>query len=81
MDSDPGTGKMRFNNSPQQAATVLRFNDITLLGAPVGSQFDNIINASDSDAKVSRRVFINGGTVPHLQFLVTAVEQKSITTT
>ena len=29
MDSDPGAGKMRFNNSPQQAATVLRFNDTT----------------------------------------------------
>ena len=76
MDSDPGAGKMRFNNSPQQAATVLRFNDTTALGAPVGNQFDAITTASDSDAKVSGRVFVNGGTVPHLQFLVTAVEAK-----
>ena len=73
MDSDPGVGRARFNAVPQQSATVLRLNDITSLGAPVGNQFDAIASASNSNTKVTGRVFINGGTVPRLSFVVTAV--------
>jgi len=76
MDSDPGVGRARFNAVPQQSATVLRFNDITSLGAPVGNQFDAIATASTSNSKVGGRVFINGGTVPRLSFRVTGVEAK-----
>ena len=76
MDSDPGVGKVRFNTVPQQAATVLRLNDITALGAPVGNQFDAIATASNSITKVTGRVFINGGTVPRLSFRVTGVSAQ-----
>lgn len=73
MDSDPGTGKLRFGAVPQNASTVLRVSTATALGSPVGPLLAALGLASTSTIKVAGRIFVAGNAAKMMEFNVTAV--------
>lgn len=75
-DSDPGNGKMRLGSATQNAATVIRVDNLAGNGGDV-TAFLSALQAGTSNIKASVRLQKVGDTTSYLLFDITAITAAS----